>query len=246
MDCRKTKKELTYAHEIEKHLKRLAKERPLSYIANNFCKYVRRQELTRFLFRYDIFTKILEIKGSIIECGVFSGNGLMAWSQLSTILEPIDFSRRIYGFDTFEGFPSIHQKDSRTDKANSKAGDIKDDCYEELTNCIELFNLNRLLSQFTKVTLIKGNFLETGETFLKENPHVLIALLYLDFDLYEPTKKALELFLPRMSRGSIIGFDEINNPDWPGETIALLESFDLKDIQIRKYNYEPNMSYIII
>ena len=70
----------------------------------NFTKYVRRQKLTRLLALYEIFKKILPVKGSVIECGVHGGFGLMAWAKISAILEPVNFSRRIYGFDTFGGF----------------------------------------------------------------------------------------------------------------------------------------------
>ena len=67
--------------------------------------------------------------------------------------------------------------------------------------------------------------------FIKENPHLMVSLLFLDFDLYEPTKCALENFLPRMPLGGIIAFDELDNPLWPGETLAMLESHS-------KYNFE--------
>ncbi len=39
----------------------------------NFAKYIRRQDATRFLACYEIFKKILNIKGSIVECGVYRG-----------------------------------------------------------------------------------------------------------------------------------------------------------------------------
>ena len=71
----------------------------------NFVKYVRRQDLTRLIARYEIFKKALNVKGSVIECGVFKGAGLMAWALFSDMLEPVNLTRRIYGFDTFEGFP---------------------------------------------------------------------------------------------------------------------------------------------
>jgi hypothetical protein len=232
-----------YTKEMESHLQQL--DRPHSYIANNFAKYCRRQELTRFLVRHELFKKIVNVKGSVVECGVFSGNGLMAWAQLSSILEPIGFWRRIYGFDTFDGFPQVSDQDASTVQASEpKIGDLTDNCYEELQKCISLFDANRYLNQFPKVLPIRGDFLQTAPKFLNDNPHVLIALLYLDFDIYEPTKKALELFLPRMPKGAILGFDEINNPEWPGETIAMLECMNIRDFTIEKFPYEPNMAYI--
>jgi len=236
-------KDAAYKTAMESHLCALG--RPLSYIAENFPKYCRRQELTRFLARHEMFQKILEVKGSIIECGVYSGSGLMAWAQLSAILEPMAFWRRIYGFDTFEGFPSVSAEDaSRSKSSASRVGDLNDGGYEDLVECVKLFDQNRFLSQFPKVFPVRGDFCLTGEQFLKDNPHLLVALLYLDFDLYEPTKKALELFLPRMPKGAILGFDEVNNPEWPGETLAVLECLSIRDLEIRKFPYEPNMAYV--
>ena len=71
----------------------------------NFPKYVRRQNLTRFLALHEIFKLVLPVKGSIVECGVNHGFGIMSWAKFSAIHEPVNLTRRIYGFDTFEGFP---------------------------------------------------------------------------------------------------------------------------------------------
>src|SRR6266446_3629599 len=65
----------------------------------NFAKYIRRQDLTKLLARYEIFKKVLSVKGSVVECGVFRGAGLMSWALFSDVLEPVNLTRRIYGFD---------------------------------------------------------------------------------------------------------------------------------------------------
>ena len=49
-----------------------------------------------------------------------------------------------------------------------------------------------------------------------------------------------------MSKGSIIAFNELNNEDWPGETTALLEKFNIKKFKIDCFPYEQNISYIVI
>ena len=41
----------------------------------NFPKYVRRQNLTRFLALYEIFKRSLCVKGSMVECGVITVSG---------------------------------------------------------------------------------------------------------------------------------------------------------------------------
>ena len=90
----------------------------------NFPKYVRRQNLTRFLVLYEIFKKILNVKGSIIECGVNQGNGIMSWAKLSAILEPVNLTRMVYGFDTFEGFPNVSEMDHSCTSGHVKKGDL--------------------------------------------------------------------------------------------------------------------------
>lgn len=243
-----TSQDQQYRDEMEKYLRTISTQVPISSIANGFSKYAKRQEITRFLARYEIFKMVQNIQGSIIECGVFAGQGLLSWAQISTILEPIGGAfRHVYGFDTFEGFPGVHAKDIEgSTELEWKAGDLKCDSHADLTLCIELLDMNRFLPKFPKVSLIKGDFMHTAETFLKSNPHVLISLMYLDFDLYEPTKKALEVFLPRMSKGAIVAFDEINHPFWPGETLALLESLNIRDVKIQKVPFEVSMSYIVL
>ena len=243
-----TERDKKYKEQMEEHLGRLAQGVPLSYILNNFAKYVKRQELGRLLARHQLFQKIADIQGCIVEGGVYAGQGLMTWAQLSAILEPVGgVFRHIYGFDTFAGFPGVHKKDLQgSSDLDWRRGDVKDESFEELNRCIELYDMNRFLDQIPRVTLVKGDFMKTAPKFLKDNPHVLVSMLYLDFDIYEPTKLALELFLPRMPKGSILAFDEINPPFWPGETLALLEMMDLRSIRIQKFPYEVNMSYIVL
>jgi hypothetical protein len=240
-----TNQDLEYKNGMINHLKNTT-DKPS--IANNFAKYSRRQEVTRFIARYEMFRMIQNVQGVILECGVYSGQGLFSWAQFSSILEPVGGAfRKIYGFDTFEGFPSIHEKDLvGNHNLDWKPGDLKCNSYDELLGAINLFDKNRFLPQFEKIELYKGDFIATSEIFLKENPHCLVSLLYLDFDIYEPTRKALELFLPRMPKGAILAFDEINHPLWPGETLALLESLDINNYEIKKFPFEINMSYIVL
>ena len=74
---------------------------------------------------------------------------------------------------------------------------------------------------------------------------MLVSLLYLDFDLYLPTKIALTHFLPRMPKGSVIAFDEIHFKRFPGETIALLETFNINNYQIKNI-LNSNVNYFIL
>lgn len=211
----------------------------------NFPKYVRRQYLKRFLALYEVFKLVLPVKGSIVECGVYKGFGLMTWAKLSTMLEPENLTRRIYGFDTFSGFAAVSPRDMNG-LATPQPGGLAADSYEELKTIIAAYDKDRFLGHIDKVHLIKGDVLQTLPEFVKTHGHLVVSLLFLDLDLYEPTKLAIELLLPRMPRGAVIAFDELDNPQWPGETTALLESCGIGHLRLRRLDWDPYIAYATI
>jgi hypothetical protein len=211
----------------------------------SFPRFSTKRSLARFIAKEKLFEQILHTNGIIVECGVFNGAGLFTWAQLSNIYEPTNYNRKIVGFDTFEGFPSVNSADN-TGVLVSKEGDLKGSSIEEIELSIEKYNNERHLSHIKNVSLVKGNFNVTAEQYLKSNQHTIISLLYLDFDLYEPTKKALEVFLPRMPKGAIVAFDEINCESFPGETLALHEIIGINKYKINRFPFEPWISYIVL
>ena len=211
----------------------------------NFPKYVRRQHLKRFLAMYEIFKLVLPVKGSVVECGVFKGFGVMTWAKLSAMLEPENLTRRIYGFDTFSGFPSVSKKDDNV-VASPQKGALNGSSYEELQELIEEYDKDRFLGHIDKVHLIKGDVIDTIPQFISEHPHLVVSLLFLDMDLYEPTKIALESFLPRMPKGAILAFDELDNPMWPGETLSLLETLGINKLALRRFEWDPYIGYAVL
>jgi hypothetical protein len=212
----------------------------------NFPKYTRRQDLTRFLALYEIFKRALHVKGSIIECGVYQGFGVMTWAKLSAILEPVNLMRRIYGFDTFSGFPELSPKDRSAANTHLRTGELAADAYEEIKELAAIHDSTRFLGHIPKVTLIKGDAVRTIPGFITEHPHLVVSLLFLDFDLYEPTKAALEHFLPRMPKGAIIAFDQLDNPLWPGEAQAMLEAFGGRPPRLERLTFDPYIAFAAI
>lgn len=211
----------------------------------NFPKYVRRQHLKRFLAMYEVFKLAMPVKGSVVECGVFKGFGVMSWAKLSAMLEPENMTRRVYAFDTFAGFPSVHSKD-KTDVVDVTPGGLQADSYDELQSLIAEYDKDRFLGHVDKVHLIKGDVVKTIPEFIESHPHLVVSLLFLDMDLFEPTKAALKHFVPRMPKGALLVFDELDNPMWPGETLAALEEVGLGKLALRRFEWDPYISYAIL
>jgi len=214
----------------------------------NFPRFVNRRDVATFLNRYEIFKKIVGMHGSIVECGVNLGGGLFSWLHFSSILEPYNSSRYIVGFDTFDGFQSDNENDDKGKYRDKKLFKdfISNQSFDEIKDSIEIQNQNRPLNQLSKLSVVKGDATETIPKFLDENPHFLVSLLHIDFDIHAPTKVAIEKFLPRMPKGSIIAFDDLNAHEGPGETVAFLESMDIKKYRLYRNSFDSYLCYLII
>lgn len=212
-----------------------------AYIDHPFL-FMKRQQVTNYITSIELFKKIINVKGSIVECGVYKGSSLMLYYHLSSIFEPYALNRKIIGFDTFEGFRSISEKDSKLADEST----FSDTSYEILQKSIELNDKNRVLSHIPKCEIIKGDATATIPKYKEDNPHLVVALLYIDFDIYEPTKVAINELLPLVPKGGIVVFDELNSKKWSGETEAFKECLELHSIKLQKFYFDPWPAYYIV
>lgn len=213
----------------------------------NFAKYVPRQSLTRFIVRYEIFKRVLNLQGSIVEIGVLDGASLMTWAQLSSIFEHLNYQRKVVGFDIFGGNPSIAVSDKTGSSLKMyEEGKMTLDSYDDILKSVEVFNMNRFLGSSEKVFLVKGDVKETVPKYICDHPETIVSLLYLDVNLYEPTKVALDAFLPRMPKGGVIVFDELNDRGLPGETLAVLDTCELNKLRIERFSFDTKISFAVI
>lgn len=220
----------------------------LAYKLQAFPLWVRRQDMAYFMAKYEIFKQIVNVNGSIVECGVFVGGGIMTWHHCSAILEPYNHTRKIIGFDTFSGFPALDESDTATgtsEHLHTGGLAVSSTAEQDLASLVAIHDRNRPLSHVGKVELVKGDACETVPEYIEKNPHLLISLLYLDFDIYLPTKAALQDLFSRVVKGGIVAFDELNCKSYPGETVAFLEAFDLTKVELRRFPFTTHLSYFV-
>lgn len=234
---RRTKIEDNVILELEKTLKK----KDSSEILKSPFNYLPRQTVTSMLTRIDLFRMIEDINGSIVECGTHRCNSTFLYYHLSSIIEPYNYNRKIIGFDTFQGIKKLSKKDLK--KGLNKFSDSN---YELYKNLSKIHDKNRSVGHIEKMELIKGDARKTIPFYVKKNPQLIIALLYLDFSTYVPTKVALKHLLPLVPKGGIICADKLNCKDWQGETIAFKEEIKLNKIKLRKFKYDTWVSYFIV
>jgi hypothetical protein len=212
----------------------------------SFTKYVPFAEFPKLFAKYELFQKIHKIHGEIIECGVHQGGGLMTWALLSSIFEPVNHVRKVVGFDTFEGFADVSSDDTVTGNEQAIKGGLAVDSYSDLIKTVNIYDMFRPLGHISKVHLVKGDAMKTIPQYLEDNPHLVVAMLYLDFDLLKPTKIAIETLRERMPKGAILAFDELYVKQWPGETKALHETLGISSLKIERFSFHPQISYAVL
>ena len=211
----------------------------------SFAKFAPRQILSTFIAKSELFKHVLGVHGHIIEGGVFLGAGLMTWANLSAIHEPFNHVRRIVGFDTFSGIAAITPQDAG-EGSTQRPGGCAVDSLDDLKECIRLFDLNRPIGHIPRVELVAGDATKTMPAYIAGNRHVVVAMLYLDFGVYEPTRNALETFVPRMPKGAVLVFDELGQAACPGETQAALDTVGLRNLRIQRFPYATAISYAFL
>lgn len=190
---------------------RRRKHRPPGCLA--FFKYKTAKRLICF---EELFKKISNIDGDIVECGVGKGRSFTMLAYL-TALE--GKSRTLWGFDSFEGFPepSIEDKSPR----NPRRGEWKKLTQEMVYKLLSETGLDDKFIT-SNVRVVKGFFKDTMPRCDVEK----ISFLNLDVDLYDSYKVCLEKLFPRVAKGGVVLFDEYDDAHkFPGAKRAIDEYF---------------------
>lgn len=203
-------------------------------ILSNLGLFLNTKTFARLLFANEVYRRIVDIPGVVMEFGVEWGGNLATFSALRGIYEPYNVRRKIIGFDTFEGFPHVDEKDGNAPLIGVGNLSLPEHYIDYLDQIMDLQEKNQPLSHIKKYELVKGDACVTVPKYLEEHPETVISLAYFDFDLYEPTKVVLNTIKDRLIKGSIIGFDELNDPSCPGETLAVMETLGLDKLRLKK------------
>jgi len=159
--------------------------------------------------------KVISLKGDIIEFGCYKCGTTI---KLAKKLKSLGSNKKIYALDTFSGLPKETKNKDNMPKLYKKAMDKN--------------NLNKIKKILIKnkvdknIVLIKGLFKDSMPK-LKEKK---FCFAFVDGDLYQSTKEALEFLIPRMNIGGIIFIDDYNSKSWVGVKKAVLELLHEKEI----------------
>ena len=164
----------------------------------------------RVMYWQNFFDMIKAVEGDIVECGVGRGRSLLILAAINSLLAASDGGqRRIFGYDSFEGFPEPTVEDSsprnpqKGEWSRSPSGNYT--YSEDFTKQV----IESAAVTTEMVTLTKGFFSES----LAMHPDRPIALLHVDGDLYQSYTSTLQNLFARVAKGGIIVFDDFFEKD---------------------------------
>ncbi|MEY8518859.1 TylF/MycF/NovP-related O-methyltransferase [Lachnospiraceae bacterium 29-84] len=196
---------------------------------NGFYLTSQPYRLGNMLAHYELYKKITQLPGDVIELGVFKGGGLVQWATFRELLEN-ENSRKIVGFDTFGEFPVSGEIESDKEFIDKWNVQFKDEfvAREEIYKSLEWKGIGN-------VELVQGDILQTLPKYLEGHRHMKISLLHIDTDVYEPCKIGLELLYERVVPGGVIVFDDYATIE--GETLAVDEFFANRKHSFQKFPF---------
>ncbi|TVT60495.1 class I SAM-dependent methyltransferase [Amycolatopsis rhizosphaerae] len=219
---------------------------PASDLVDALPLFLRRQQMADLLSMDELYRMVLDVPGVIMEFGVRHGRHLAAFTAMRGFREPHNPFRRIVGFDTFTGFPDVADVDRISASAVPGRFALPPAYPDYLRRVVDAHAEGDAVAHITDRTMVVvGDVRETLPRYLSDNPHTVIALAYFDLDIYEPTVAALRAVQPYLTRGSVLAFDEIDHPKWPGENLAVREVLGLDRAALRLLPGRPAPAYLV-
>ncbi|HIP31671.1 MAG TPA: methyltransferase [Crocinitomicaceae bacterium] len=164
-------------------------------------KYRDKVRFYNFWFQIEQLKKN-KIKGAFAELGVHKG-------ETAKAIHFMDPSRKIYLFDTFEGFSDKDlEHETQTDER------FETDMFADTS----LEEVKKYIKGNEQLIFKSGFFPATSKGLENET----FAFVNVDADLYAPTIDALKFFYPRLSKGGVIIIHDYNH-NWDGIPKAIHE-----------------------
>ncbi len=223
---------------------KIASEKP-DLLLYNWPRFVRTNEITRFITFYEMYKKIQDIQGSIFQVGVLEGNTLFSYAHLVENFEFRNYTRKLYAFDTFgsQDYNKIVKEDGTY--LNPKGGGWKVSSFKEFKNSVNLFNKSKIFNQFKGIEIKKGDASKEVPKFLSQNKGTMVAMLNLQVSSYFVEKKVLREVWPRIPKGGLIHFASLGFEGSPGVGQMLDEAVGMTNVKIQRFPFATKPTFII-
>lgn len=206
----------------------------------NLGLFLRSASLSRFLALSEIYKRIIDLPGSILDLGTWRGQNLIICENLRAIYEPHNKQRRVIGFDTFTGYHSDKRESVNHTSFNQGTYSTETEYSHFLESLLQTHvRINSLGHVPSGHRVIKGDVSKTVPQFLNEEKNLLVALAFFDLNLEQPTSEALMSIISRIPPGGLVVFFQLQRDFLPGEGLTYSQQILGK----RRHKLERSMVY---
>lgn len=211
--------------------------------------FIRGSLMARLFGVQEVYQKIINIPGCIIDVGTWRGQTAVMCENLRSIYETLNLNRRIIAFDTFTGYKGFTSNDNSTSLHKNGTYSTGEEYDELLKEIIELHEKNNALGHnYGKHKIIKGDCQQTIPDFFNENSNEFVSLSFFDVNSYNPTLEAFKTIYNKTVTGGVIAFWQLSRK---GEVIQAEGKVYVDEI-LNKYPHSlhscksyPGLCYII-
>tara|TARA_B100001093_G_C26714242_1_gene964904 strand:+ start:179 stop:880 length:702 start_codon:yes stop_codon:yes gene_type:complete len=166
----------------------------------NFSLQAPDDRLAKLLIQYEAFKLIKNLKGSIVECGIFKGTSFVRLATFRNLFRKKNST--LIGFDHFgDNYPKTpHSNEMKIRKHFIKKAGSSSISTKQIRKIFKNKNIDNY-------KLVKGNVLKTVPEYVQNNKNLKISLLNIDIDFPETTQCVLDNFYDKVVKGGIIMFD---------------------------------------
>jgi len=207
-------------------------------IFDNPYLFVRTGLLAKFLVLNEIYQKILDVPGNIIEVGSWYGQSSILFENLRAIHENFNNTRKIISLDTFEGYvenSGLEIAQNEIDKYNTSTK------WLESLESIQQSH-KRINNSSTEFINSKGDVKDTLPKLLKELQEP-VALVYYDIATYDTLEATFNAILPYVGRGSVFIFDDFGT-QYKGVNKFLMENKIFQKYQVKHCTHYKSKLYL--
>ena len=130
---------------------------PPDQVLSNLALFLNSKNLSRILFMDYVYKKSIDVPGVVFEFGTRWGQNVALFAALRGIYEPFNRHKKIVAFDTFEGFPSVDEKDGNSSMMEPGMLTLTENYEEYLEEVLSNIEKDNPLSHLKKFELRKGD-----------------------------------------------------------------------------------------
>lgn len=181
----------------------------------------------------ELLSMVEGVPGDIIEVGTYDGD---TSEIICSYLLKNDINKKFYGLDTFSGYLAEDMSAANRESVYNFVNNVWDTKKEKVQDRLSFYGE-------INYKLIEGDCKKTIPEQIRNKTFDKFCLIYIDCNLYRPSRRSMDDLFPLLEIGGILAIDEHTVG---GETRAIKEIAKKYNQDLNFFSHHPGPSYYFI